>query len=143
MTKGPLASLRLAGLASLTLGILGVLIESRAADLICSKQQCVEVRYTAKDADKDLSNINCWMDPDDQEPVPPRAYSTTYAKKGYGIDSKGGVAGTPVDGNYRRCTATQDCPGAVLRPISGVVATYTSAPINQFGYNTVCPGTGS
>ncbi len=142
MTNQPLASLRLPGLAALTLGMLGLLVESRAAQLNCNNQQCVEVRYTAKDPPNDLSNVNCWIEPDDQTGPFVRAYSLSFAKKGYGIDSKGGIAGTPVDGNWRRCTGTQDCPGPALRPISGVVATYTSAPVNG-PFNTVCPGGGS
>lgn len=106
---------------------------SRApAALNCNTQQCVEIGFVA---DANGVNTKCTYSGTFNY-----AYSAVFASIRYGQDSKGGAAGTPVAGNYRRCNATNDCAAQMVTPSSGVVTMITGTPSNLM-FNTKCAGT--
>ena len=105
--------------------------ERTAAAPNCNTTQCVEVQFAA---DANGVNKHCWM----INSAKPKgmAYSAIYAENGYGNISIGGVPNTPIDGNTRAVQCTPDCNNGVS-PVSGIVTTVVSTPLNRT-FNTVC-----
>jgi len=113
--------------------IVVVTVEANSGTPNCKTQQCVQVGDN-----NGTEGDNCWITEKVKENYVGRAYSTTYAAKGYGQDSKGGTPGTDVDGYYRKISSgARDCELQDVYPSSGTAVTYQPGTTNDT-YKTKC-----